>query len=111
MSSRLVGSSRGGMLQDSPGGPHQRGSPRGGTQLLGVRIALDEEADMLDLEVEDDGRGIRETDKAGVGMSSMRERAEELGGNCAVVSSARGGTLVSSLLPYRTADGTDRKEG
>ncbi len=76
-----------------------------------VRIALDEEADMLDLEVEDDGRGITDVDKGGFGMSSMRERAEELGGNCAVVPSARGGTLVSALLPCRTTDGTDRKEG
>jgi signal transduction histidine kinase len=82
-----------------------------GARHCWVRIALDEEADMLDLEVEDDGRGISENDKAGVGMSSMRERAEELGGNCAVVPSARGGTLVSALLPCRTADGTNRKEG
>jgi len=71
-----------------------------------IRIALDEEADVLHLEVEDDGRGIGANVKAGVGMSSMRERAEELGGNCAVGLSARGGTLVSAFLPCRTANDT-----
>jgi signal transduction histidine kinase len=73
-----------------------------------VRIGLDAEA--LSVEVEDDGRGIREDDRAGVGMSSMRERAEELGGSCSVESSVGTGTLVSALLPRRTADGTDRGE-
>src|SRR3712207_3318247 len=49
-----------------------------------VLVALDEEAGVLRLAVEDDGRGIQEEGGAGVGMSSMRERAEELGGGCAV---------------------------
>ena len=75
-----------------------------------VRIALDEDAGVLRLEVEDDGRGIRENDKAGVGMSSMRERAEELGGRCSVEPSAKGGALISALLPCSTTDVDDRKE-
>src|SRR5918994_5658816 len=37
-------------------------------------MALDEEAGVLHLEVEDYGRGIREDDRAGVGRHSMRER-------------------------------------
>ena len=49
-----------------------------------IRIRLDEEARALSLEVEDDGRGIRDDDRAGVGMISMRERTEELGGRCTV---------------------------
>jgi signal transduction histidine kinase len=76
-----------------------------------IRIRLDEEAGALSVEVEDDGRGIRESDRAGVGMSSMRERTEELGGWCTVKRLAGGGTLVRALLPFRTAeDAPDREE-
>ncbi len=67
-----------------------------------IRIRLDEEAGALSVEVEDDGRGIRENDRAGVGMISMRERTEELGGRCTVKPLAGGGTLVRALLPFRT---------
>jgi signal transduction histidine kinase len=69
-----------------------------------IRIRLDQEAGALSVEVEDDGRGIRDDDRAGVGMSSMRERTEELGGKCSVVPLAGGGTLVRALLPFRTTE-------
>ncbi len=36
---------------------------------------------------------------AGVGLSSMRERAEELGGNCAIEPSSSGGVRVLARLP------------
>jgi signal transduction histidine kinase len=75
-----------------------------------IRIRLDEEAEALIVEVEDDGRGIREDDRAGVGMSSMRERTEELGGWCTVKSLAEGGTLVRAFLPYRTTEDAPRRE-
>ena len=39
-------------------------------------------AGVLGLEVIDDGVGMPEERVAGVGLSSMRERAEELGGTC-----------------------------
>jgi signal transduction histidine kinase len=71
-----------------------------------IRIRLDEEARALSVEVEDDGRGIREDDRAGVGMISMRERTEELGGRCTVKPLAGGGTLVRALLPFRTTGET-----
>jgi signal transduction histidine kinase len=67
-----------------------------------IRIRLDEEAGTLSVEVEDDGRGIREDNRAGVGMISMRERTEELGGRCTVKRLPGGGTLVRALLPFRT---------
>ena len=67
-----------------------------------IRIRLDEEARALSLEVEDDGRGIRDDDRAGVGMISMRERTEELGGRCTVKSLSGNGTLVKALLPLQT---------
>ena len=67
-----------------------------------IRIRLDEEAGALSVEVEDDGRGIRKNDRVGVGMISMRERTEELGGRCTVKPLAGGGTLVKALLPFQT---------
>jgi two-component system, NarL family, sensor kinase len=73
-----------------------------GASTCSIRIHLDDEAHVLIVEVEDDGRGIREDDRAGVGMISMRERTEELGGRCTVRPLAGGGTLVRALLPFQT---------
>jgi signal transduction histidine kinase len=53
----------------------------------------------LTIEVCDDGRGICETATAGVGISSMRERARELGGACQISRGASGGTRVLAELP------------
>jgi signal transduction histidine kinase len=75
-----------------------------------IRIRLDEEAGTLIVEVEDDGRGIRDEDSAGVGMISMRERTEELGGWCTVESVVGGGTLVRALLPFQTKGDAPRRE-
>jgi signal transduction histidine kinase len=81
-----------------------------GARNCSVHIALDEEAGTLRVEIEDDGRGIGEEHKVGVGLHSMRERAEELGGRCTVDSLARGGTIVSVELPYRMVDEDNLKE-
>jgi two-component system, NarL family, sensor kinase len=35
----------------------------------------------------------------GIGMRSMRERAEELGGSCTIEARPEGGTLVVARLP------------
>jgi signal transduction histidine kinase len=75
-----------------------------------IRIRLDEDAGALSVEVEDDGRGIRDGDSAGVGMISMRERTEELGGWCTVESVVGGGTLVRALLPFQIKEDTPRRE-
>lgn len=75
-----------------------------------VRIRLDEEAGVLSVEVEDNGRGIREDDRAGVGMISMRERTEELGGWCVVKPLAGGGTLLRAVLPFQTVADVPRGE-
>jgi signal transduction histidine kinase len=76
-----------------------------------IRIRLDQEAHALSVEVEDDGRGIRDEDRAGVGMISMRERTEELGGRCTVRPLVGGGTLVEAILPFHAAaEGLTRKE-
>jgi signal transduction histidine kinase len=64
-----------------------------------VRLAPDEEANVLRVEVADDGQGIVEDRSAGVGLHSMRERAEELGGSCVVASLPARGTSVRAILP------------
>ena len=51
----------------------------------------------LEVVIADDGHGLRSS-RPGVGMASMRQRAEELGGSC-VVSSDAGGTTVRAKLP------------
>jgi signal transduction histidine kinase len=52
----------------------------------------------LTLTVSDDGCGVPAA-AAGVGLSSMRERAEELGGRCTVTFRAGEGTRVQAVLP------------
>jgi len=70
-------------------------------QHCAVRFSL---GDDLCLDVADDGCGIPREVRGGVGMASMRERAEELGGTCAVAAIATGGTCVTVRLPLSVAD-------
>jgi signal transduction histidine kinase len=81
-----------------------------GASRCSIRLILDEDAGALSVEVEDDGRGIRDYDSIGVGMISMRERTEELGGWCTVESVEGGGTLVRALLPFQTKGEAPRRE-
>lgn len=56
----------------------------------------------LEIVVEDDGVGVPAEFTPGVGLSSMRERATELGGTCEVHRGRGGGTVVRAVLPlYR----------
>ncbi|WP_066375061.1 sensor histidine kinase [Herbidospora mongoliensis] len=52
----------------------------------------------LEVEIVDDGRGLRTGEGVGVGLLAMRERAEELGGRCTVTGGATG-TRVHAVLP------------
>jgi signal transduction histidine kinase len=61
-----------------------------------IHIALN---GILILEITDDGTGLTAVCRPGVGFSSMRERAEELGGNCIFESRPAGGTRVYAQLP------------
>jgi signal transduction histidine kinase len=61
-----------------------------------VRLTLDGE---LQLEITDDGVGLAEAYRAGVGLTSMSERAAELGGRCALDARPMGGTRVLAHLP------------
>jgi signal transduction histidine kinase len=67
-----------------------------GATTVAVQVA---EADgCLRIEVADDGRGLPDEVRPGVGTSSMRERAEELGGQL-TIDSGPSGTTVTALLP------------
>jgi signal transduction histidine kinase len=61
-----------------------------------VQLAVNED---VVLEIVDDGVGIPAQRSAGVGLSSMRERASELGGSCVVQPTREGGTQVLVRLP------------
>lgn len=61
------------------------------------------EPSRLNLTVEDDGAGMPDGNTPGVGLRSMRERAEELGGTLEVASGEHGGTRISAQLPLHTA--------
>ncbi|GAC1301468.1 MAG: hypothetical protein NVSMB27_41780 [Ktedonobacteraceae bacterium] len=65
-----------------------------------VRIRVE---DGLQIEVSDDGTGIDEAGRPGVGLTSMRERAEELGGTFSVSKTDPQGTLVRACLPLPAA--------
>ena len=53
----------------------------------------------LDITVTDDGIGLDDTARAGVGLRSMRERATELGGSFQTEGSAARGFSVHVTLP------------
>jgi signal transduction histidine kinase len=53
----------------------------------------------LHVVVEDDGRGLPDGYRAGVGITSMRERATELGGSCQLERRDPRGTVVRAVLP------------
>jgi signal transduction histidine kinase len=54
----------------------------------------------LEVEVTDDGRGLPEHVRPGIGLVSMRERAAEVGGACIVSGLPGGGTRVLARLPF-----------
>jgi signal transduction histidine kinase len=56
----------------------------------------------LNIEIQDDGKGMPEARRVGVGLRSMRERAEEIGGRCVIESNARQGTCVTVKVPLIT---------
>jgi signal transduction histidine kinase len=54
---------------------------------------------VLQIEIKDDGKGMPEVYRAGIGLRSMRERAEELGGTYFVESPSKTGTSIRVQLP------------
>ena len=72
-----------------------------------VRIRIRQHNDVVDLQIEDKGRGIPDgvlgqehqaAVRLGVGIAGMRERLKQLGGRLEIVSSSRG-TKVKATVP------------
>jgi signal transduction histidine kinase len=66
-------------------------------------VTLRRDPDWLRIRVRDSGVGVAAGASHGVGLTSMRERAEELGGSCALTSIGGSGTVVEARLPLRVA--------
>jgi len=61
---------------------------------------LSYKAKELRLELRDDGDGFKAEDRHdGVGLTGMRERVEQMGGELKITSSRRKGTKITVLLP------------
>ncbi|WP_353950165.1 ATP-binding protein [Knoellia sp. S7-12] len=71
-------------------------------------VRLAREPDRLVVVVEDDGVGMPSDHPRGVGLTSMAERAAELGGSCTTGARPDGGTIVRAELP--TPAPSDRKQ-
>jgi signal transduction histidine kinase len=72
-----------------------------GTRRAWVRI--DNGAAGLRLEVEDHGKGLAAEGRRGLGLVTMRERADLVGGSIEFLAPAAGGTLVRFTVPARSA--------
>ena len=75
-----------------------------GARRCVIRVACDE---ALRVRIADDGRGIPAARPAGVGLTSLRERAEELGGACRILPGEDGGTVIDAELPLGRGHGAD----
>lgn len=71
-------------------------------------IHLQAEVSRLTLTVADDGRGLAPNGRHGVGFHSMRERAEELGGQLSIESGEKRGTRVTAVLPLSSQSKADK---
>jgi signal transduction histidine kinase len=71
-----------------------------------VRLRV-EDGQHIELQVSDDGVGLTAADTAtagsGLGLASMRQRAEEVGGTLRVLTS-ESGTTIHALLPHAVGD-------
>jgi len=69
-------------------------------QHCDMLLELDETKRLLTLSMQDDGCGLPAMRSGGVGLISMRERAEELGGTWTIAEVPSGGTQVLAQFPY-----------
>jgi two-component system, NarL family, sensor kinase len=69
-------------------------------QHCAIRLALSSSSPKLIVEIEDDGRGLGNDKTTGIGLHSMRERAEELGGTWSIRERPGGGTQVRAELSF-----------
>ena len=72
---------------------------------MSVSLRVDAALEELVLEVADDGRGLPgAVGDRGLGLGSMRRRAEEVGGRCSIERSGPGGgTRLRARFPLEDA--------
>ncbi len=76
-----------------------------------VTVQLQRKDGMVSLTVSDNGRGFIHAEAIeGIGLSSMQERARQLGGTLIIASQPQQGTTISALVPY-TTDEKKKEEG
>ncbi len=61
-----------------------------------IRITV---TDALTIDITDDGVGVGNNPRLGIGLRSMQERATELGGTCEIARRVEQGTRVHVCLP------------
>lgn len=73
-----------------------------------IEVTLEQRGEALALSVRDNGKGFDpggEDQRAGLGLVSMRERAQLAGGSWAIQSQPGKGTTVTAVLPLKGAPG------
>jgi signal transduction histidine kinase len=70
-----------------------------GGSHVDVELAVEELERRLTVRVADDGIGLSDTEPPGFGIQSMRQRARDVGGECAVRQGSSGGVVVTAMLP------------
>ncbi|HWM73978.1 MAG TPA: sensor histidine kinase [Nocardioides sp.] len=71
-------------------------------------VTLRRDQGSLHIRISDAGVGLAPSPVMGVGLASMKERAEELGGSCTLTSASGVGTVIEARLPL---DGMTRPDG
>jgi len=64
-----------------------------------ITVSVVDQGEHLVVQVCDDGRGLVAPRAGGLGLSSMRERAEAVGGTLHIDAAPGRGTLVRAVLP------------
>ena len=64
-----------------------------------VELSLKREAGLVTLTIADDGAGLPEGGRPGIGLLGMQERARALGGRLTLSKSLLGGALISLEIP------------
>lgn len=80
-------------------------------QASRVWVELTVEEDMINLTVQDNGRGLQnaENKSNGIGITGMEERLSLVGGQLRLHSPSEGGTILSASLPIKTKTSTDKE--
>ncbi len=74
-----------------------------GANQVSIRFSLPSGGhDVLEIDIEDNGRGLDEASPNGHGLKNMRSRAEDLGGSIRIASSAQG-TRLTFTMPITIA--------